>query len=181
MNVPTTAHDNELRLTMGRLVAIAGAMWIAFLGVDFLFSAGLLSRYYVNPGPVFLPPALMFRRIPFGYGSFLLLTALLLWLERHLGIRGAAAGARFGAAFGLVFAVAGNIGLFSMFPLGGDMLAAWAACEWAEFTVAGGIGGAGLAQAPATRLYAVAGGILIGGFLVAAVMQNAGLAVATRR
>jgi len=181
MSASAISQDIERRLHPGRMAAIAVAMCIVFFGLDFFFNAGLLSRNYVRPGPVFLAPALMFRRISFGYGSLVLLAALLLWLEWRSNIRGARAGAGFGTVFGLAFGASLSLGFYSMFPLGEGLLVGWATCLWAEFTVAGALGGAGLAQCKLTRLYAAAAAILIGSFAVVVVMQSTGLAVATQR
>jgi len=51
--------------------------WLVFLGIDFLFHAGLFQSLWKEPLPAFLPEKELYNRIPFGYASFLLLTCLL--------------------------------------------------------------------------------------------------------
>jgi hypothetical protein len=54
-----------------------------------------------------------FRRIPFGYATFLMLTAGLYWLHA-LRVRGAAAGLRFGIGAGALVWGAHVLGLYSI-------------------------------------------------------------------
>jgi len=53
------------------------------LGFDFFLNAGLLSRMYLKPSPFLLPPERMFKLIPLGYLSFLLMAVLLYWLSNN--------------------------------------------------------------------------------------------------
>jgi hypothetical protein len=35
----------------GRMIGILLAMFLAVLGIDFLFNAGILAHFYLHPGP----------------------------------------------------------------------------------------------------------------------------------
>ncbi len=170
---PTVAQaDGPQRLRIGRAVAIVGAMFIASVGIDLLFNAGLLAEFYVNPGPALLPPRQMLARIPFGYASVVLTLGFLLWLLRRTGVDGWRPGLRFGLIFGAILGAAGGLGLFSILPLGAGLLAGVAVCQMVQYGVAGAIGGAGLAGTRAWRLYIAAIAILVGGTVAASILQN---------
>jgi hypothetical protein len=162
--------------TRKSLAGILLAMFMAVLGFDFLFHAGLMAHFYVHAGPALLPQQQLFRRIPFGYASILLTLAFELWLLCRMDLRGAAAGARFGAVFGAVMGVAGALGLFSLVPLGASFLAGDAVCQVVEYTVAGAIAGSGIQSGRVLRLIAIGFVILVAGFAASLAMQAGGLA-----
>lgn len=174
MSTGTTAHA-ATQLSAGRAMSTVLAMWVAVLGIDGLFHAGLLARFWANPGPALLPTELLFKRIPFAYASFLLTLGLFFWLEHKTGARGAGAGARFGAIFGGVLGAAGGLGMFSAVPLGVDFLAGIAVSQLVQYTIAGAIGGLALARRGAGRIWAIAIGTLVGGLAIAIAIQNLGL------
>ena len=158
---------------------IAGAliaMFLATLGVDFVFHAGILAHYYVHPGPALLPPQQLIRRIPFGYASLLLTMAFELWLMHRAGVRGAKAGAWFGTIFGLLLGAAGAIGLFSLVPLGPDFLAAITVCQILEFAIAGALAGIAIESGRVLRPVIIGSVILIAGVIAGLAMQATGLA-----
>lgn len=51
--------------------------WLIFVGLDFLFHAGIIKNLWHEPVAAFLPDKELFNRIPLGYLSFLLLTILI--------------------------------------------------------------------------------------------------------
>jgi len=51
--------------------------WLIFIGLDFLFHAGLLEKLWNDPIPAIKSPENLAILIPAGYGSFLLLTGLI--------------------------------------------------------------------------------------------------------
>jgi hypothetical protein len=161
-------------LGWGRAAGILLAMFLAALGIDFFFNAGLLAHFYRNPGPALLSPERLMRRIPFGYASIVLTLALELWLLYRIGIRGVVAGARFGALIGLMLGVAGGLGLFSVFPLGPGYLAGVAATQIVEYTVAGALAGKGIDSERIFKLIAIGFGVLIVGLAAGIAMQAAG-------
>jgi len=51
--------------------------WLVFVGIDFFFHAGVIKSLWQEKVSAFLPDPELFKRIPFGYSSFLLLTILI--------------------------------------------------------------------------------------------------------
>ena len=66
-------HDRQTGA--GQTLMLIAAAWILSLGFDLFLHAGLLAHLYVEPSPFLLPPEEAFRRIPFGYLTFLIFTA----------------------------------------------------------------------------------------------------------
>ena len=161
------------RLSGKMIAGMLTAMFLATLGVDFLFHAGLLARYYRHPGPALLPVPQLIRRIPFGYASMLLTLAFELWLICRVGLRGTKAGAGFGAIFGLVLGVAGAIGLFSLVPLGVDYLASVAVCQVIEYAIAGALAGSAMKSGRSLRVAMIGAAILLAGVAGGLAMQAA--------
>ena len=93
-----------------RLVTLGLLSWLSMLGVDFFLHGGLLAKLYIQPSPFLLPPQDAFRRIPLGYLSALLLTALLLWLMLRLGLAGWRPEFSFGLQLGVLIGGAGMLG-----------------------------------------------------------------------
>jgi hypothetical protein len=55
----------------GRAISTVAAAWVLSLGVDLLIHGALLARLYSEPSPFLLDAHEAFRRIPFGYLTFL--------------------------------------------------------------------------------------------------------------
>lgn len=93
--------------------------WLIFLGIDFLFHASLLQAFWDDKMTALLDPMTLFKRIPFGYASFLLLTLLLFYLMTRIYGRFPAPkeGFRFGLIFGGLFSLSNGMGLYSYIDL----------------------------------------------------------------
>lgn len=88
--------------------------WLATLGVDLFLHAGVFAGVFFEPGPFLLPPTELFVRIPLGYLSFPIMTALLVWLMARMSVSGLVAGARFGLSIGAVVHGGGALALASV-------------------------------------------------------------------
>lgn len=167
-------HDGSTR----RLVGLCLLSWFAMLGLDFFLHGGLLAGLYVQPSPFLLPPADAFTRIPLGYLSALLLSALLLWLMDRLKLSGWRQGAVFGLQLGALIGGAGLLSLFSISTAGLTLLIAWFVGQILQTGLAGAVIGSGLAG---QRLRVIFARVLALVVLLAAatiIMQNVGLAPA---
>lgn len=162
-----------------RTAGILLAMFLASLGIDFLFNAGILAHFYLHPGPAMLPVRLLMRRIPFGYASILITVAFELWLIYRLAVRGALAGAKFGAIIGFVIGAAGALGLFSVLPLGVDYLVGMAICQIVEYSITGAIGSSGLESGRVFKAITIGFAILIAGVAAGLAMQAASTGMLT--
>lgn len=147
------------------------AMFLAAVGVDFLFHAGILAHFYLHPGPAILPVRLLTRRIPLGYASILITIGFELWLLQRIEIRGARAGAKFGALVGGVIGIAGALGLFSVLPLGMDYLASMAVCQIVEYAIAGTIGSYGVESGRVLRALTIGLVVLVAGMIAGLALQ----------
>lgn len=166
--MPASPHPGLARLT-----GILLAMFLAALGIDFLFNAGILAHFYLHPGPAILPVRLLMRRIPFGYASILITIGFELWLVYRLNVLGAVAGAKFGSMIGFVIGTAGASGLFSVLPLGVDYLSDMAICQIVEYAIAGAIGASAMESGRVRRALAIGFAVLIAGVVAGLAMQAA--------
>jgi hypothetical protein len=124
--------------------------WLLSVGVDLFLHGGLLARLYVIPNAFVLPADQAFRRIPFGYLAFLLLTAALFWFCRRVDVRGVGAGWRHGLVIGIVLWGALVLGLYSISTASVPLLVGWWLGQAVELGVAGGVIG-GLAAGVSFR------------------------------
>jgi hypothetical protein len=140
------------------------AYW-SFLVVDFLLHAVVLASWWRSTGGYWLPPADLFRRIPFGYASFLIYAGALVWLLVRLHGRrpGMARAARFGAVAGGIAGISWGLATYSVFSMPASALLVWPVATILESVLAATAGAWVLAAArPATR----AGWIVIAGLLL---------------
>lgn len=163
-----------------RLVSIGLLSWLSMLGVDFFLHGGVLAGLYTQPSPFLLPPSDAFRRIPLGYVSFLLLSALLLWLMLRLGISGWRRGFFFGLGLGALIWGALVLGLFSISTAELGLLAGWFAGQTVEMGIAGAVAGSGLAGQRLRTLFVRVVALVLGLVVVTIAMQSLGLAPAAR-
>ncbi len=100
---------------MKRYIKAILLAWLVFIGVDFLFHASLLASLWEQDPELFKSPQELAYLIPIGYGSFLLLTALIGYAFfnafRNRPTRQEIW--RFGLIFGALFALSNMMGLFS--------------------------------------------------------------------
>jgi hypothetical protein len=163
----------------GPLQAIAAA-WILSLGIDLFMHAGLFARVYVQPSPFLLDAEAAFRRIPFGYATFLILTAGLYWLLNTLRIRGAAAGLRYGLGAGALVWGAHVIGLYSISTAAPALLAGWWLGQTVELALAGALLGAAAAGMTARRMWAIVVITIVACLFATVTMQSLGFAPAMK-
>ena len=171
-------HDRQTGA--GQTLMLIAAAWILSLGFDLFLHAGLLAHLYVEPSPFLLPPEEAFRRIPFGYLTFLIFTASLYWLLRRLDSRGAWAGFRLGAAAGAVVWGAHVIGLYSIATAGLPLLAGWWIGQTIELGLAGGVISAVAGGARLKRVWGIVIAAVVVCLAATIVLQSIGWAPAMR-
>jgi hypothetical protein len=166
----------------GNWVAILSiaAAWILSLGIDVFLHGGLLARLYVEPSPFLLPAEEAFRRIPLGYLTFLLLTVVLFWLLRRLGIRGFTAGFRLGALAGAVVWGALVLGLYSISTARPSLLLGWWIGQSVELAFAGGVLGAVAKGVPVKLVWTAVAVALVVLAAATVALQSLGLAPAMK-
>ena len=142
----------------------------AIIGFDLFLHAGILSPLYSEPSPFLLTPEESFRRIPIGYLSFAILTALLVWLMVRMSMQGWRRGLTFGLIMGGTVWGSLTLGLFSISTANPALLLGWFLGQTAELGVAGMVVGSGLA---AVRLRSLV--VKVGIFFV--IMVVAGIVI----
>ena len=154
--------------------------WFLSVGVDLFLHGGLLARLYAVPSGFVLPANQAFRRIPFGYLAFLLLTSALFWSCRRGDVRGVGAGWRHGFVIGIVVWGALALGLYSISTAGVPLLLGWWLGQAVELGVAGGVIG-GLAAGVSFRRMLLLVALIVFVLLALTVaLQNLGMAPAMR-
>ena len=128
-----------------RLLLVGFFGWVTTLGVDLFLNAGVFAWVFFEPSPFLLSPEELFLRIPLGYLSFLLITALVVWLMSSLSIAGWRAGARFGVVLGAVIHGAGVLGIASVSTASVSLLAAWFVGQTLQTGIVGAVVGQGFA------------------------------------
>lgn len=129
----------------GYLVKIGILAFIATIGFDLFFHAGILNPLYSNSNSFLLAPEESFRRIPLGYLSFAILTALVLWLMLRLEIQGWRRGLVFGLILGALVWGSLALGLFSISTASPILLISWFLGQTVELGIGGMVIGSGLA------------------------------------
>lgn len=107
-----------MRITR-RFVLATFLAWLVFLVLDFLVHAVFLRSFWAQEYSALKTEDELFRLIPFGYLSFLLLTFLLGWVYTRLfrGDGDAKRGLAFGATVGGLFALSNFFGWYSFLNL----------------------------------------------------------------
>jgi hypothetical protein len=168
--------ETQREMTTARAISTVAAAWILSLGVDLLLHGGLLAGHYVEPSPFLLDPQEAFRRIPFGYLTFLILTIGLYWLIRRLGVRGAVTGFHHGAAAGAVVWGALVTGLYSISTATGPLLVGWWIGQALELGLAGAVIGSSAAGARLGRVWALVALVVVGCLVTTVTLQTIGWA-----
>lgn len=106
-------------MNTNRFVLSAFLSWLLFLSLDFLAHASVLRSFWAQEFSALKPQKDLFRLIPAGYLSFLLLTLLVGWLyvSLHKNEGHAVKGLAFGAVFGGIYALALFFGWYSFLNL----------------------------------------------------------------
>ena len=131
--------------SIGHKVKVGLLAFVATIGFDLFLHAGILSPFYSSTSSFLLSPQESFGRIPIGYLSFAVLTALLLWLMHRLDIRGWRNGLYFGLVFGTLVWGSLVLGLYSISTANPALLIGWFLGQTAELGLGGMIIGSGLA------------------------------------
>jgi hypothetical protein len=162
------------RLHMSILIAMA---WIAVIGLDFLLNAGVFATVFADDWEFLSNPEDLFRRIPLGYGAFLVVVILVAWvLGRSAGSApmNAQTGARAGLRLGLFVGAAGSLGLASISSAPTGILVAWLFSYFLAAGVAGSVLGAGMGGMRLRTLGPRGGGFVVVAVALAIGIQNFG-------
>jgi hypothetical protein len=180
MNPPAPGAAAPTKGGPSHTVLAIAAAWLLSLGFDLFLHGGLLASLYLAPDPFLLPPEEAFRRIPFGYLTFLILTASLYWLLQRLGVRGAAEGFRHGLVAGFIVWGAQAIGLYSISTASWRLLAGWWIGQAIELGLAGAVLGAVAGGARLKRVWALVMVAVIICLAVTITLQSIGWAPAVK-
>jgi hypothetical protein len=154
--------------------------WIGVLGFDLILHGAILSSFYVQESSFLLPPLDSFRRIPFGYFSFLIATSFLVWLISKIDIQGWRRGLLLGGFVGAVIWVSLGLGMYSISTAPPNLLFGWVLGQTLEMAYAGAVIGEGL-FAKRTRKLSIIVLLLTGVFiLITVILQSIGLAQTVR-
>jgi len=159
-------------MSLRPILPAALAAWLGYLAADFLTHAVILASYWRETEDYWLPPMEMFRRIPFGYGSFAVYCLALTWLLARLYGEQVTlpVGLRFGLVAGVTFGLTTALGTYSLLRLPLSYFVVAPTTTALESTVVGGLAAwvlrgerrwrrVGLVLAVAVLLFAV--GVLI--------------------
>ena len=168
--------STEQPQTFGQLLRVGLLSWLGVLGIDFFAYGGVFAGLFREENSFFLPPSELFRRIPAGYLSFLLMVGFLVWMMVRFDTRGWRDGLKLGCLVGAVVGGSHLMGLWSIAPAPLRLLLIWWGVQVVELGVAGTIAGAAFSGVHFWKLtLVVVAGVLV---LIAAtvVMQSTGLA-----
>lgn len=174
----TDASQRAPVIHVRNLVKIALLGWFSMLGFDFLLHAGLLSWIYLEPSPFLLPPERMFRLIPLGYLSFLLMDVLVCWLMVTQDVVGGLEGSVFGLKLGGLMGGGGTLGLASISTAEYSLLCGWFIGQIIEFGIAGAVVGSALGGTSLKRLSVMVSVFVFFSLIITVVLQAVGLAPA---
>ena len=116
--------SNQSRSTF--IPAVLSA-WLSFLVLDFLVHAVFLAAWWKSTEAYWLPPAALFQMIPFGYGSFAIYCAGMVWLQRRLlgSLPGMLASIRLAAIIGMAFGCSSVLATYSILRMPQSALLVW--------------------------------------------------------
>jgi hypothetical protein len=159
---------------MKRFVLTTLLAWLVFLMLDFMAHAVLLKSFWAQDFQALKAQDELFRLIPFGYLSFLILTIMFGWLFAHLFKENGDVkkGLAFGTIGGGLFALSNFFGWYSFLNLPPLFLFLASLGYFVEISAVGFVFGY-LLHAPSIkkRVWAIIGFIVIG-FLLGIVLQN---------
>jgi len=181
LNISQKKNDANQRASVApvrNLAKIALLGWFSMLGFDFLLHAGLLSWVYLEPSPFLLPPERMFRLIPLGYLSFLLMAVLMCWLMATHDVVGGLEGSVFGLKLGGLMGGGGALGLVSISTAEYSLLCGWFIGQTIGLGIAGAVVGSALGGISLKRLSVMVSVFVIFSLIITVVLQALGLAPA---
>jgi hypothetical protein len=166
------------RSSMRRYVGVTLLGWLAIVGFDLFQNAGVFARFWREPGPAFLPPRILFQRIPLGYLTFLVSASMLTWLISRLRIVGWRQGALFGLKLGSFLSITWVLGLACVFQIKLSLLLVWFFGGLVQYISAAAVIGSGLTGERLGRLSVIVVSIVILMVIATIVMQSLGYAPA---
>ncbi len=148
--------------------------WLVYLMVDFLAHAALFTDLWAQDLPALKSKGELFRLIPFGYLSFLILTILVGWLYVRLFHTGGSIrnGLGFGMTFGLLFALSLFLGWYSFINLPIAFLLITSLVYFVEISAVGFVYGFLLHPASIKKRIWGLLAIIFAGFVLGIVLQN---------
>lgn len=126
--------------TSWRFLAVTLSAWLGYVAVDFLLHAALLAFWWQATASFWLPPAVLFARIPVGYASFLVYCIALTWLLDRLDGERCRVNrwAGLGVIAGFVYGTASVLAMYSVIALPLSALLMWPCSAAVGSGVAGG-------------------------------------------
>jgi hypothetical protein len=161
-------------ITKRRFILSTLMAWLMFLMLDFLAHAGLINALWAEELPALKPKGDLFRLIPFGYLSFLILTSLIGWLYVRLfdGHGSVKKGFLFGMSFGMLFSLSTFLGWYSFLNLPFLFLLAASLVYFVEISAVGLIYGFLLHSASIKKRVWRLVAIIFMGLVLGIVLQN---------
>ncbi|MHA2109052.1 MAG: hypothetical protein ACW99R_15215 [Candidatus Hodarchaeales archaeon] len=173
LKVDRTAIYEKPQLWRVGLILIS---WMAFIGIDFLWHAGILAGLYTQSNPALLEAWELFVRIPFGYLSFLVFVTLIYWLSLYMDISDWKNGMLFGIKFGVILGLATTLGQYSILTVDPVMMIGWGLGQTTQFMIIGGIIGTANSGISLKRLFSFVVILVIILVLLTIFLQIIGLA-----
>ncbi len=157
-----------------RFILATFMAWLFFLILDFMAHATLLSHFWAQEYPAFKSKEELFRMIPLGYLSFLIITLLIGWVYIRFYKEGGSTkkGLSFGAAFGGLFALATFLSWYSALnvPILFALLISFV--YFVEIVAVGFTFGFLLPPIPVKKRVWALAGIIFFGFVLSIIIQN---------
>lgn len=112
----------------GRVAAAVFGAWLAYVAADFFTHAVILADWWRSTSDAWLAPQELFRRIPYGYASFALYCAGLVWVGRYAGVFAKGSSPRifvYGLVAGAAYGLASGTALYSVVDAPASSIAVW--------------------------------------------------------
>jgi hypothetical protein len=157
-----------------RFILTTFLAWLVFLVLDFLAHAVLLNSFWAQDQAALKSQGELFRLIPLGYLSFLILTLLFGWLYTRLFKTDGDVkkGLAFGAIFGGLFALSNFFGWYSFLNLPTLFLFLASLVYFVEISGVGFVFGYLLHPASIKKRIWVIISIIVFGIFLGIVLQN---------
>ncbi len=160
---------NKTRFILTSILA-----WLLFVMLDFLAHATLLSHFWAQDYPAQKSKEELFRLIPFGYLSFLILTLLVGWVYVRFYREGGNAkkGLSFGAVFGGLYALVTFLSWYSALDFPALFILLISVVYFIEIIAVGFTFGYLLYPESVKKRVWVLIGIIIFGLVLSVILQN---------
>jgi hypothetical protein len=159
---------------MKRFVLTTFLAWLVFLMLDFMAHAVLLNSFWAQDHQALKAEDELFRLIPFGYLSFLILTIMFGWVYARLFKTNGSVkkGLALGASAGGLFALANFSGWYSFLELPPLFLLLVSFVYFVEIMGVGFVFGYLLHPTSIKKRSWIIISIIVSGFFLAIVLQN---------